>query len=209
MSISNVYIDPDFALVAVDTHGQGIAIGDVKTLAHYQKSAVIGDVVVSCRGQLKLFEIVLGGLHQSSTYWSIDQMEAVLPHVTQQALPLLSRYVADNDIEIEPEHIEGGTEIVAVGWSESKQQMRGICVTAGLGGSDDIQVDRIRSSMSAPGVEGVDGDRMRTYAGMVEAAKMQCAYARETHGEGYAIGGNLIVYEIHSDSIKATRVGAI
>lgn len=207
MSISNIHIDPDFALVAVDTNGHGIAIGDIKTLHRYQKSAVVGDVVVTARGQMKLFEIVLHGLHQGSTYWTIDEVEALLPHVLAQAVPALQKYIAANEIEIEPEHVESGTEIVAVGWSPTKKQMRGIVATVSAGG--EITVERIRKAMSAPGVEGVDGDRMRTYAGMVESAQIQCAYAREQHGDGYAIGGDLIVYELHEGSIKMTRVGAI
>ena len=207
MSISNVYIDPDFALVAVDTHGQGIAIGDIKTLGHYQKSAIVGDVVVTCRGQLKLFEIVLHGLHQNSTFWNIDQIEALLPECVRQAMPILARLIAEHGVEVEPEHLETGTEITAVGWSQQRQQMRGICVTATAAG--DVKVERIPKSMSAPGVEGIDGDRMRTYAGMVEAAKIQCAYAREQHGDGYAIGGSLIVYDVRSDGIKMTRVGEV
>lgn len=207
MSISNVYIDHDFALVAVDTNGHGIAIGDIKTLQRYQKSAVVGDVVVTVRGQLKLFEIVLHGLHQGGTYWTIDQVEALLPHVLAQAVPALQQCIAADEIEIEPEHVEAGTEIVAVGWSPSKLQMRGVVATVSATG--EITVERIPKDMSAPGVEGVDGARMRTYAGMVESAKIQCAYARAEHGEGYAIGGDLIVYEIHEDSIKMTRVGSI
>lgn len=215
MSLVNVYLEPERALVAVDTlAGMAPAVpvnertqealarcSDGLHTAKCNYSPHINTVIAG-RGD-NLFAVALFSALQTATPQNFDDAAAITPQLLE------SVRVQVTELRKQMAGIERfeGAEVVMVGWSPALKRMEGVRWTR-WPSSSSFEVKRIGRALMLPDAEWEQTpDAPDTLEKMERVARDQVAYVKRRYPAGqYLCGGSLLVTEITRDAITVRRV---
>lgn len=213
MSLLNVYLERDRALVSVDTLSSpatsqvapaGSVADAVKLIEsgiHAPKMAHLVHIntVFAHRGDYLLSNIALSALHMSMPQTfdaAVEAMPQLLAHAYAQAMAFRKQQFGIEEAQ--------GTEIVLVGWSGALNRMQAV---RWLRWPHDkgFNASPVGRALFLPG-ECVTTDDVPDTAERMEAiARDQVAYVRREH-RGYNCGGRLLLAELTRDSLSVRTI---
>lgn len=195
MSILNVYVSDQRALIAVDDrtriHGP---LSEPVTCSHRKLITLVhANAVLAVRGELMIFAAVAAGLLAAPRTLVIEDVLQLLPELADDAAAVRPWFTP--------------TEFVAVGWSSSAGKIvGGHCLHA-------CEADRFTmqplGSMVAPNMGWDSLDRLpplTNEAGMAALARRQVQLHRESIPEETGIGGRLRVAEVTRGCVSLREV---
>lgn len=197
MSLLNVWVSPERALVAVDSLGKvpdGPTISDVSKI--YSLPGV--NVVIAGRGQLSFSLFAYEICHRSAL--AHDQIVDNLAAILSQASDVLHTINKASDmagkVDIGPQ------ELLLVGWSQRQGGFQGIwCKRERVG--ENFSLTSVDPLVCAP-VETQWGalpvDDFSTAANMETMARWQVQHGRQMF-PGQPLGGRILIAELSRDSV--------
>ena len=214
MSLLNVYLERDRALVSVDTLSSRIAcqlapaggIADALKLfgggIHAPKFAHIAHInaVIAHRGDFLVSNIVLSALHMAmcqSFDAAVEAMPQLLADAYAQAMALRKQHLGIEDAQ--------GTEVVMVGWLPALNRMEGVRWVR-WPHDKGFNASRLGKVLMLPDAEWEQTPEAPDTAERMEAiARDQVAYVRARH-PGYNCGGRLLLAELTRDSLSVRTI---
>ena len=196
MSILNVWVSPDRALVAVDTHTFTAGPDRVERLIETSKMLVLphANMVMAMRGDGLLLSEMFTIAHRSALEVDVPVLLSSLVELAETAKARLER---DS-----PSYKFREAEIVVVGWSPMHERIvGGVCHR--LHGQERFEYAVIEPWRIGPDANWQSPpDSPDTPAKMVTLARDQVRFMRAAFPES-AIGGRLLVAEVTPDSCRA------
>lgn len=192
MSLLNVWVSPERALVAVDTdgvtsEGEHVEMSKLLVLAH-------ANTVFGFRGDRRFMHDLFATYYLAAAAVDFDAIVAALPEM------LASVILAFRAPSIAPQPYQ----FAVVGWSPAEGRVCGRWYT-GNTGEDGYDVDGLGARV-APW-HGTEAARVPDSEDSIRwLAERQVRWLRE---EGTAGGGNLLIAEVAKDDMTVRNVGAI
>lgn len=198
MSLCNIWIEENRALVAVDTigfaDGKSVEASKIFAIPH-------ASVVFAYRGQRIFFVNILLHSMLLDGADSFDLLSDRLPELIERFVDAIRRDAPADRLQ------EMGCELAMVGWSDRSVCMRGITYIF-RNVDQACEVRPMESNVRiAPGVPHVPD--LDTASAMLELARRQIKYAQEFHPESPPMGGRLIVAEVKREAISIVNIGTI
>lgn len=212
MSLVNVYMEHDRALIAFDTLSSSMEVPPVagvaealerfKTGLHMSKCTFLAhaNVAVAHRGDAMLAVGVCSAL-QLNALADFDAMTAAMPQLLAQTFAQVTAY-RKQQLGIQQFH---GAEVILVGWSRALNRMEAVRwvrwpTDQGFNGS---QVGKV---LLLPDAEWTQTPDAPDTAEKMEAiARDQVAYVRRKH-PGYNCGGHLLLAELTRGTLSVRTV---
>jgi len=204
MSLLNVLIHPDRALVAVDTR-----MMEVETGRYFEGSKMFpmihSNVLFACRGDrvfpLFVFDWFLGCMGEAFRTYDLDAVERDIPVVLAK---VKERYTEKSDLHGAAEsHL--GIDLVVVGWSEKHQTMRGLSCVSERGG--EFSIGAMETGRLGPipteDLRHVHCNDEVEY--LTTVARSQVRQVRRDD-PGFPIGGRLLLAELTRDTLSVRTV---
>lgn len=200
MSLLNVWVSSELALVAVDTQAEigGGACLDVSKLIAFPAQKL----VLACRGDLLLFNALLAFVHGSGA--EIDALAGSLPVMADHTVTQMTQSMAAPI---------GGyrfheAEFALVGWSEERRRVAGVAVVR-MPGESRFTASEIDPWRIGPNAGWSSLPAMPDCAENMEAiAREQVRYMR-THHPAAPMGGRLLLAEISSDGVTLSQLASL
>ena len=194
MSILNLYVERDSALVAVDTDARfrdgaaGPPVSKMLVLPHI-------NAVIACRGQGQFF--VLLAMVAALPSASIDQLIAEMP---EKLIEAWHTWVGQHEIFRADPDAATGTEILVVGWSERSRQMHAVVFVQERGSSDFVARE-VERHYCAPWDEQLAAGPLPTSPeAMAALARRQVELVRRERPKD-AAGGSLVLAVLGRKSV--------
>lgn len=192
MSILNVFITPELALISVDTDTK-LPDGSIKECSKLLLLPHI-HAAVGFRGAHLMHAIANAEI--MSFFGSFDGLAEAMPQIVTHSLGVARENAGA--LGINPEDIEN-FEFALVGFSQKEGRMVGHAF-ANSPNSPDIEVTHDFPEMAAPSLPPEDlarlGIRRADKAGMRALALDQCRFIRAQARSDFHVGGHLFVTEI-------------
>lgn len=214
MSLLNVYLKCDRALVSVDTLSSRVASQTVPASnvaealklfdsgIHAPKFAHLAHInaIIAHRGDFLVASIALSALHMAMCQ-SFDEAAEVMPQLLAdtyaQAMALRKQRLGVEDAQ--------GAEIVLVGWSDALNRMEGVRWVR-WPQDKGFNASRLGKVLMLPDAEWEQTPEAPDTAERMEAiARDQVAYVRRKH-PGYNCGGRLLLAELTRDSLSVRKI---
>lgn len=199
MSLLNVWLDNERALVGVDT--DALAPGGVRVRVNKIMLLPTLNAVLAGRGAASLLGCVYVQLMALPQAADFDFIAAALPELVEKAFDQIRGPLRNED----PATYRAAHEIVLVGWSPKLGRMRAIEVVRPAGGSA-FTVEETEKHYIAPWDEKIKSAPDPTdIHSMAELAVAQVALIRGAYPNA-AAGGQLIVAELREVSMVLRTV---
>ena len=214
MSLANVYVEHDRALISVDTlasrmDGQFPVVGNVADALklldsgiHASKMAHLVHInaVMAHRGDSLLASIALSGLHMAmpqSFDAAVEAMPQLLAHAYAQAVALRKQQFGIDHFH--------GAEVILVGWSDALNRMQAVRWVR-WPQDKGFTASPVGRALLLPDAEWEQTPEAPDTAERMEAvARDQVAYVRCKH-PGYNCGGRLLLAELTRDSLSVRTI---
>lgn len=203
MSICNVYVDADVALVVVDTAALMTNPDGSTVSLEAQKAMIHGDVLVATRGGMGIPSALHSLFLLHAKRWHTDEALKELPAMLDRAYQEQRCVFAEAGIDM-PDSART-SEIVVVGWSKRLQRIKAVVAT--LEGSE-WTIEEITATSVAPAVEGVTRDEVAIIPGMQALAARQVAAFKAADPQA-PIGGELTLYRVDREGFLVKKLGAV
>lgn len=200
MSIINVHIEPNYALVGVDTAGTVFESNGKPRGADLQKAIILGDVLVGGRGNLSLYAFLASSLMSQPERWSVDTLMSRLEEQCYRALHGYENFMQSAHPGHQVPAAAAGLEVTIVGWSDRFDTMLG--AVAALQPDGSFIVDRIEHACAAPGVwNASDIPDMSSPDSMASAMQCQVEAFKDADPDA-PIGGHAVFYLLTPTEIR-------
>jgi len=205
MSLVNVYMEPDRALMAVDTLSglmEGAAPETGAAELHMSKIALMphASVAIAHRGDA-MFASALFSALTLTVLPDFDRMAEAMPGLLAALIPqTLALRKQINGVEHFP-----GAEIVLVGWSPALNRMEGVRWVR-WPQDKAFTASRIGTALMLPDAEWTQTpEPPDTPEKMERIARDQVAYVRREH-RGLPCGGRLLLAELRRDAVTVRTI---
>ena len=195
MSLVNVWIEQNKALVAVDTNGLGLVeTGENEEWSKLLTIPHIG-AVFAARGQRLTFINLFAQCSFAFNGLTFDHLIESLPSLIKSVISLTPNDMKDMDMT---------TDVYVIGWSPKQQRISAYQYNINIA-EQRWSASEITNCRIAPGGNISSVPVLDTIEAMVDIANKQITYVREEF-PGTPIGGRLLIAEITKDSISIQTV---
>jgi hypothetical protein len=204
MSILNVWISPERALIGVDTKAVYSRAKPGNVLHEYSKMIplVHASAVLANRGHTAFLSAVFAQCHSHPS--EFDSLEGLMPSILDYALNILVTH--NRDANINDDSVYGGQELALVGWSPMRRRMVGSSYVKEAGKPGFVRKE-INPWIIAPWESSLGSPTIpKTPAAMLDLAKTQMRYVRSRKDlAALGFGGKYIVADLTRDSLSITK----